>query len=218
MHRSGGGRAALTCRYRLSRHTPEPRATQTFPSASLPRFSPSCARDETAIKPRPSCNFAAPFSIFEELSKADSKNVDFLLNVAALHAKVGSALVALGRAEEAEHEYREALAIDQGVAIGSSPPAEIEYNRADSYFGLGVVEAKLAAAARQTDQQIEHWSQARSYYQKSLETWKGIQNPARVSPEGWGCGSPTKSSQAVGSADAALAKLLGSNAEAPHPD
>jgi hypothetical protein len=65
--------------------------------------------------------------MFEELSKGDSKNVDVLLNVAALHAKVGSALVALGQAKDAEREYQQALAIDQGVAIGSSPPAEIEY-------------------------------------------------------------------------------------------
>ena len=62
-------------------------------------------------------------------------------------------------------------------------------------------------AARQTNQQIEQWRQARAYYQKSLETWKGIQNPAHVSPEGWGCDNPTKSSQDVGIADAALAKL-----------
>ena len=162
--------------------------------------------------------FRRSLSIFEELSKADSKNVDVLLNVAALHAKVGSSLVALGHAKDAEREYQQALAIDQGVAIGGSPPAEIEYTGADSYFGLGAVEAALAVAARQTDQQIEHWSQARSYYQKSLETWKGIQNPAHVSPEGWGCGSPTKSSEAVGIANAALAKLRGPKAEAPHTD
>jgi tetratricopeptide (TPR) repeat protein len=162
--------------------------------------------------------FRRSLSMFEELSKADSKNVDVLLNVAALHTKVGSALVALGHARDAEREYQQALAIDQGVAIGSSPPAEIDYTRADSYFGLGDVEAALAIAARQADQQIEHWSQARSYYHKSLEAWKGIQNPGHVSPEGWGCGNPTKSSQAVGIADAALAKLRGSNAEAPHPD
>jgi serine/threonine protein kinase/tetratricopeptide (TPR) repeat protein len=162
--------------------------------------------------------FRRSLSIFEELSEADSKNVDVLLNVAALHAKVGSSLVALGHVKAAEREYQQALAIDQGVATGSSPPAEIEYTRADSYFGLGGVEAALAVAARQTDQQIEHWSQARSYYQKSLETWKGIQNPAHVSPEGWDCGNLTKSSQAVGMADAALAKLRRFNAEAPHPN
>jgi ribonuclease BN (tRNA processing enzyme) len=43
VHTSGGGRAALTCRYRLSWHTPEPGATQLFPSASPPRFSPFTA-------------------------------------------------------------------------------------------------------------------------------------------------------------------------------
>jgi len=42
----GGGRAALTCGYRLSRHTPEPRATQPFPSTSLPRFSLSGSRHQ----------------------------------------------------------------------------------------------------------------------------------------------------------------------------
>ena len=162
--------------------------------------------------------FRRSLSMFEELSKADAKNVDVLLNVATLHAKVGSALVPLGHAPEAEQEYRKALAIDQGVASGSSPPAEIEYTRADSYFGLGNAEATMAAAARQTDRQIEHWSQAQSYYQESLDTWKGIRSPAYVSPQGFGCGNPTKSSQAVGMADAALAKLRGSKAAAPHTD
>lgn len=138
--------------------------------------------------------------------------MDVLLNVAAIHAKVGSSLVALGHAKDAEREYQQALAIDQGVAIGSSPPAEIEYTRADSYFGLGTVEAALAAAARQPSQQIEHWTQARSYYQKSLETWKGIPNPAYVSPEGWGCGNSTMTRQALAIADAALAKLRGPTA------
>jgi tetratricopeptide (TPR) repeat protein len=154
--------------------------------------------------------FRHSLSIFGELSKADSKNADFLLDLAAVHAKVGSAQVALGHTREAEHEYREALAIDQGVATGGSPPAEVEYTRADSYFGLGDVEAALAAAARGTDRQIEHWSRARSYYQQSVETWKGIPNPAYVSPEGFACGSPTKSSQAVVIADTALAKLRSS--------
>jgi non-specific serine/threonine protein kinase/serine/threonine-protein kinase len=146
-------------------------------------------------------------SIFGELSKADPKNADFLLDLAAVHSKVGSALVALRDTRAAEHEYREALVIDQGITTGGSPPAEVEYTRADSYFGLGDVEAALAAAARGTDRQIEHWSHARSYYQQSVETWKGVQNPAYVSPEGFGCGSPTKSSQAVMIADTALAKL-----------
>src|ERR1043166_880888 len=37
VHTSGGGRAALTCRYRLSWHTPEPRATQLFRQFLSPR-------------------------------------------------------------------------------------------------------------------------------------------------------------------------------------
>jgi tetratricopeptide (TPR) repeat protein len=153
--------------------------------------------------------FRRSISIFGELSKADPKNVDFLLNVAALHVELGSVLVELGQAREAEHEYLEALAIDQGVAGGSSPPAEIQYTSADSYFGLGNVEAALAAVARRTPQEMEHWSHAKSYYQKSLDTWRGIPNPGYVSPAGFGCGGPTKSSEAVLVADAALAKLQG---------
>jgi serine protease AprX len=36
--------------YRLSWHTPEPRVTQLFPSASPPRFSPFCAPDEIIFR------------------------------------------------------------------------------------------------------------------------------------------------------------------------
>lgn len=46
-HRSCEGRAALTCRSRLLRHTPEPCARRPSPSASLLKLFQSCGRDET---------------------------------------------------------------------------------------------------------------------------------------------------------------------------
>src|SRR5262245_60371978 len=47
VHRFCGDRAAITCRFQPSWRTPEPRARPPFLLAALPRFSPSCAPDET---------------------------------------------------------------------------------------------------------------------------------------------------------------------------
>jgi eukaryotic-like serine/threonine-protein kinase len=123
-------------------------------------------------------------SIFEQLTKDDPGNVDNRLDLAAAYDKLGEGLLAKKNSVAAADAFRKALDLSQTIAVGSN--AQLLYVVADSYTGLGDSMALQASdPVLSIKMQIERSKVAQAFYEKSLETWSKVPEPAIESPDGF---------------------------------
>ncbi len=116
----------------------------------------------------------------------DPANADARLRLAAILNSEGSMLASLREIPAATALYKKALQLADPAAQGAHPNEQALYSTADSYSGLGQIEALLATtAAVSPAAQSEHWRQACSWYHRSLEVWKSVKEPGLLSPEGF---------------------------------
>jgi hypothetical protein len=97
------------------------------------------------------------------------------------------------------------LDIVEPLLPASAPDLSALYTAADAYSGLGdlrLQEARGAganAASRRTS-----WTEARSWYLKSLAAWHRIEHPSHLSPDGFGVGDPARVEKNLQRCEAAL--------------
>ena len=86
--------------------------------------------------------------------------------------------------QEASAAYEKALDIVTPLVSPERQDVPALYVAADAYAGLGDVSA--ARARRVGDgREARLWSDARTWYEKSLSTWQKIPNPSGISPNGF---------------------------------
>jgi tetratricopeptide (TPR) repeat protein len=86
----------------------------------------------------------------------------------------------MGQVQQAEDEYKKALEtanLSVSLAHGDIPAV---YAAADAYLGLGDANAAEARKARETAARVRLFKEARSFYEKSLDTWKQVANPSSM--------------------------------------
>ena len=129
-------------------------------------------------------NAAKALAIYQDLSHQDSKNAS-LGQHAACSEKMGEASALAGDPAKAADYFHQALAVAEPLI---SPKNEAPdyfhaepialYAAADAYSGLGDLSFRKAQRPGQTPaQQKVIWTEARSWYAKSLETWRRIGHP-----------------------------------------
>ena len=149
-------------------------------------------------------------AIMENLA-VDTKWPKFQSEVAMLHARIGVVLARAGKADNAAEEYRRGLEIAEPIVASQPHIRDAQFAAAEIYADLGELSQRLASETHRTQQQqLQDWKTARAWYQRSLDTWQGIQNPGAATPTGFACGNPQTIAAAVARCDAALARLLGS--------
>lgn len=110
-----------------------------------------------------------------------------------------------GKRDQASEEYQRALKIAGSIAYASPNILEAQYSLADAYSGIAQLSQMQASDLSQpVQQQIRYWSEARSYFQHSLDAWKGIPNPGARTPVGFACGNPKFVERVIAESDAAL--------------
>jgi len=127
-------------------------------------------------------------SIYESLFKAGSMNH---VNVAAADVKLGEALTSAGRDQEAAASFHQALIIVEPLV--SAEPADLNalYAAADAYFGLGELSANAARHPGLTaERRKSSWTEARSWYLLSQNTWRRIEHPNHTAPNFFHAGDP----------------------------
>jgi tetratricopeptide (TPR) repeat protein len=130
---------------------------------------------------------------------------------AGLRAKIGFLQAKMGKRDQASEEYQRALSIAESIASANPNILEAQYSLADTYSGLGELSQMQALDLSQPiEQQIRYWSEARSYFQQSLDVWQRIHNPGARTPVGFACGDPKFVAREIAQSDAALAKLQSS--------
>ena len=128
--------------------------------------------------------------------------------VAGLRIKISLLLAKMGKREPASEDAERGLKIAQSITAANPNILEAQYVLADAYSGLADLSQLQASDGSQPAQrQIRYWNEARIYYQRSLNAWKGIQNPGVRTPVGFACGNPKQIAQEIAKCDAALARL-----------
>jgi eukaryotic-like serine/threonine-protein kinase len=110
---------------------------------------------------------------------------DARCDLATAYNKIGDSMVKMGKLREASEAYTKAL--DTANLAFSLQHQDIPalYPAADAYAGLGDVSAALARKARDADEQVRLWNDARTQYGKSMDTWRKVPSPSRISPDGF---------------------------------
>jgi serine/threonine protein kinase len=111
--------------------------------------------------------------------------------VGEIHSSMGSLARKLGDAGEAGREYQRALELLEPVATTQPSIIEAHYALADLYFGLGELSGLRAADTRRDARlRSDDWTEARTFFERSLSKWQEIPNAAARTPAGFACGNP----------------------------
>jgi non-specific serine/threonine protein kinase/serine/threonine-protein kinase len=145
-------------------------------------------------------------SIYESLDKAGSE--DQQTNVAACEVGLGKAATQAGYDAQAADYFARALTIVKPLVASKSADLNALYAAADAYSGLGELSRKKAERSHQSGARGKsNWTEARSWYEQSLSTWRRIEHPNRTSPNGFQVGDPASVAKKLKATEAALASL-----------
>ena len=118
--------------------------------------------------------------------EADRENFDDArCDLAMVESKIAAMLMKLGRPQEAAAEYAKALETANLTFSLQHSDIPALYAAADAYSGTGEEAALEARATQDGNLRSKLFGEARAAYQKSLDTWKQIPNPSKVSGNGY---------------------------------
>jgi serine/threonine protein kinase/tetratricopeptide (TPR) repeat protein len=129
------------------------------------------------------------------LTKDQAEYDDARCDVAVVYTKIGGTLVKIGKLRDASTAYTKALDIANLSFSLQHMDIPAFYAAADAYEGMGDVAAAEARKAQDPALRSKLWNDAHSSYEKSLNTWKQIPNPSRISPNGYLTGDPRQIAQ-----------------------
>ena len=124
---------------------------------------------------------------------------DARCDLAVIETKIGDALVKMGKLHEADATYAKALEIANPTLSLEHKDFPALYAAADAHSGLGDVTAAQARQTRDPAAQSQQYRKARTAYEQSLEVWKQIPNPSRISGNGYLAGDPRQVALRLGS-------------------
>jgi len=145
-------------------------------------------------------------AIFQALFAQDPTNTEARSDLAAIRQRIGDLSVRMGDSAKALQSYQEALQLLEALSTQDPTNADVRFNLAQSYSKLGGVHVMLASpVTAPVGQRREHWRQARSWYQKSLDLWLDLRH--RGTLNGPDADQPDRVTGEIARCDAALAKL-----------
>jgi tetratricopeptide (TPR) repeat protein len=151
--------------------------------------------------------YQAALQIYRKLYAKDASNTASQINTAACRAAMANTELQMGDFKAASTDFREALSALDPFLSAKAPDEQALYTAADSYAGLGEVEARKADQVTGTAGQKSHWMSARSWYELSLQQWEKIQHPMCVSPNGFECIPPSVVARQLAHSNEALHRL-----------
>jgi eukaryotic-like serine/threonine-protein kinase len=156
-------------------------------------------------------HFQASLAGYQKLTSADAHDALAMRYLSRCYGSIGRALAEEGKANEGIQPARKSLQIIETLAAA---------DRADTFFkatDLANARSTLADVYSRLAQQrggseaskITNWREARSWYQKSLDTWLLLKQKAPLGK--FDAAQPEKIAAEIAKCDAALAKLNASN-------
>ena len=147
-------------------------------------------------------------AIYKSLFDAGFSSAYHSACTAECSEKMGEASALTGNAQVAADYFRQAATIAERLISANSSDANALYVAADAYSGLGDLSFRKAGQPGQTASlRKATWTEARSWYAKSLAAWHGIEHPNRSAMNGFDVGDPANVETKLQLCEAALAKL-----------
>lgn len=119
---------------------------------------------------------------FEEVAKA-SPTPKTRCDRGTAYAKLGHVLVGLNEFESARSHFQQAIEFTTSLASQDPVNPLALYVLADSYAGLGDVDASQATDEKDPSEKVAHWQSAVAWYEKNLVVSRNIQNQSPFTPE-----------------------------------
>ena len=117
-------------------------------------------------------NFNTALGIFEELAAKDPKNGILISQQALTHLKMSRYSADGDDLPPALNSAQRAVKIGESLVSANAKDVSARKTLADSYAQLGKCFALLGSKqSSSSDEQREHWQQARNSYQKSAQIW-----------------------------------------------
>ena len=95
--------------------------------------------------------------------------------------RLAEALLKSGNPKEARKQFEECRGILEPLLQANPDNEEVLYALAETYTGEGDVSVRLAKGTQQNAANNPDWNAASEWYQKSLNTWSRVRNPAWIS-------------------------------------
>jgi len=128
------------------------------------------------------------------------------VNVAASDVKLGEAMAKAGHDQDAANDFRQALTIVEPMISNQAANLDALYAAADAYSGLGDLGAKSARhSGLPAEKRKARWTEARSWYLQSQNTWRRIDHPNHSAPNSFQVGDPIAVAKELKLAETALA-------------
>jgi len=154
-----------------------------------------------------SLNYRQALAGFEALTSADPKEARTRLYVGMCEKSIGTVLVAGGHTTEGLESIRKGLAILEELSrADQSENIEKFENVADAYAAIGLAYSTKAARPNISGAlRMTLWREARTAYQKSLDTW--LEMKRRGALTAFSAREPERIAGEIAKCDAALAEL-----------
>jgi tetratricopeptide (TPR) repeat protein len=149
-------------------------------------------------------DYRKALAIADRLAGLDAGNSAWREAAGSIHAKMGDFFRHQSQPDAATQNYRDSIAIAEKLASADPQDTEPQYILGDAYFGMG--ELAMARAKGSSEQRQASLREARSWYQKSLDTWRHISRPLIVSSDGYAWGDSKPVTLALARCEALLGK------------
>ena len=142
-------------------------------------------------------DYRAALDLYKKLSADDPGNSDSRLSLAATYDKVGEVLVQKGDAARAAEAFQGALQLTASVNQDHAN-AQLQYVVADSNTGLGdAMRLRAASRSEPLESRLQHWRDAKFFYEESLRNWREVAEPGLVSFDGFRSTPPSIVNQRI---------------------
>jgi non-specific serine/threonine protein kinase/serine/threonine-protein kinase len=145
---------------------------------------------------------------FESLHKTVSADPGISVHALSCTERMGEIASRAGNSKLAAEYFHEVLKDVEPELAKQNADGSAPYLAEDSYSSLGDLAVREARQYRgASSQERDKWTEARSWYLKSLDAWHKIEHPLPVAPSGFDAGDPAKVVKNLQLCDAALAKF-----------
>jgi eukaryotic-like serine/threonine-protein kinase len=151
-------------------------------------------------------NYRQGRASFEAEWAADPRDVEGRLMLAGTQDRIARICIRQRRFGEALTEYRKALTLTEPLSTGTPPNLEALYTVVNVYYGMGEVSIALAREAGVRNRKIKYWTEARTWYQKSLDASGRIPNWRPITPNEFDSRSPKEIVARLSLCQSALAR------------
>ncbi len=98
--------------------------------------------------------------------------------------RLAGSLLKLGQTQGARQQYEQSLALLSPLSHASPDDQDVLYALAESYTGEGMLAEHLAESSHLGKEKVSELQAASEWFQRSLNAWNKISNPARINSIG----------------------------------